>query len=708
MNIPGTTASTLPPLREDIQLLPGPRSHDGSPSWNIYDPVCNKFIRVGWLAFQLLSRWHRGNVEQLLQDVRENTTANVDDSDIEVLIKFLHSNNLTRDSASGSSADYLAQYNATKANWYTWLIRNYLFFRIPVCHPHRFLKRTMHLAEPFYSRPFLVGMLLLGLTALYLVARQWETFMNTFSYFFNVQGAVFYFFALVFIKIFHELGHAYSATRYGTKVASMGIAVLVMLPVLYTDTTDAWRLNSRKQRMVIGAGGMFAELYLAVVFTFLWSFLPDGMVRSAAFVIATTSWIMSLAINLNILMRFDGYYLLSDLLGVENMQDRSFSLGKWRLREILFDLGLPAPSKFSHLLRRKLIIYAWSVWIYRFFLFLGIALLVYHFFFKLLGLLLFLVEIIWFIVMPVVKEVRVWNELKTEIRESGRYRITTIFAFVALSLFFIPWNTRITTPAVLEATNKAFIHTVSPGIITEIYVKEGNEVKIGQPILSLNSPGLENEIERAEKEYEVTDLRSKRRASNIGDLENIQVVLEQLQELQSRMNGLYKLRDELVVRAPIDGRIVDLNDKLHPGRWINGDLQIAQVAQLDEFSLNGVIEGRKLSQVKIDQDAVFIPDEPELDTIRASVKEIENANIQVLDSLYFASSYGGPIAVREDDDNELVPEESLYRIKFRILEDNVMLPRVIRGEVHIAGDAKSFAFRTYDLIATVLVRESGF
>lgn len=708
MNISAEQSIALPLLREDIQLMPGPLSYDGSPSWNIYDPVCNKFFRIGWVAFQLLSRWNKGNVENLLREIKENTTANVNENDVEYLIKFLHSNNLTRDSASGSSADYLAQYNATKSNWYTWLIRNYLFFRIPIFHPHRFLKDTMHLVEPFYSRRLINCMIALALVGIYLIARQWESFLNTFSYFFNLQGAIFYFIALVFIKIIHELGHAYTATRFGTKVASMGIAVLVMLPVLYTDTTDAWRLNSRKQRLLIGAGGMGAELYLAVIFTFLWSFLPDGMVRSAAFIIATTSWIMSLAINLNILMRFDGYYILSDLLGVENMQDRSFALGRWKLRELLFNLNFPAPGNFPDHLRRKLIIYAWSVWIYRFFLFLGIALLVYHFFFKLLGLLLFAVEIVWFIILPVLKEVRVWNEFKKEIRQSGRYRLTTVFGFIVLSLFFIPWNTRISTPAILEATNKAFVHAVSPGIINKIHVKQGDTVKAGQPILSLSSPGLENDIERAEREYEVTEIRSQRRASNIDDLENIQVVLEQLQELQSRLDGLYEMREELVVRAPIDGDLVDLIDNLHPGRWINTELQIAQIARLNEFSLNGVIEGRKLAQVKIQQEATFIPDEPEIDTIKARVAEIEDANMQAMDTLYLASTYGGPVAVRKDDEDELVPEKSLYRIKFDILDEGVAMPRVVRGEVHIAGEAKSFAFRTYDLIATVLVRESGF
>ncbi len=708
MNSAANQTIPLPRLREDLQLFKGPEAYDGSPTWNIYDPVCNKYFRIGWSAFQMISRWSAGNFKALLDRVSNETTAQVGENDVEHFVKFLHANNLTRDSVSGSSADYVAQYMSTQVKWYVWLIKNYLFVRIPVFRPHRFLKRTMPLVEPLYSKPFRTGMLVLGALGLYLVARQWESFISTFLYFFNLDGAVFYFTALIFIKMIHELGHAYTATRFGSKVASMGIAMLVMLPVLYTDTTDAWRINSRRKRLLISAGGMFAELYLAVIFTFLWSFLPDGLLRSAAFIIATTSWIMSLAINLNILMRFDGYYILSDLLGVENLQDRSFALGKWRLREILFDLRLPAPGGFPAPVRRKLIIYAWSVWVYRFFLFLGIALLVYHFFFKVLGLLLFAVEILWFIVMPVINEIKVWKTMKERIRESHRYRLTTVMCFILLSLFFIPWNTRITTPAILQALNKATIHSVSSGRIKEVFVKEGDKLTAGQPLLILVSPGLEDEITRTQRQYEVTELRSQRRASNLDDLENMQVVLQQLQELRSRLKGLYEMRDELTVRSPIDGTLVDMQNNLHPGRWINSKLRLAHVAQLDSPSLQGVIEGRKLSQVKVDQEAVFIPDEPELDTVKARVVEIEDANIQVMDTLYFASIYGGDVAVREDRKKGLVPEESLYRIKFKPVDIEKVVPRVVKGVVHITGEPRSFAFRTYDLIATVLVRESGF
>jgi len=272
----------------------------------------------------------------------------------------------------------------------------------------------------------------------------------------------------------------------------------------------------------------------------------------------------------------------------------------------------------------------------------------------------------------------VWKELKDEIRASQRYRLTTVIGFILLSLFFIPWNTRITTPAILQATNKVDIHSVGPGVIKEIFVKEGDEISAGQPILVLDSPSLRDEIARTERQYEVTELRSKRRASNISDLSNMQVVLQQLQELRSRLNGLYEMREELIIRSPMHGSLVDMENNLHPGRWINTKLRIAHVVQLDDFILQGVIAGKNLAQVKVDQKATFIPDEPELDTVEAKVVEIEDANIQVMDTLYFASIYGGEVAVREDKEKGLVPEESLYRIKFQPVNPGKVIPSSVK------------------------------
>ena len=306
------------------------------------------------------------------------------------------------------------------------------------------------------------------------------------------------------------------------------------------------------------------------------------------------------------------------------------------------------------------------------------------------------------------KEVQMWKELKPRIKESGRYRYTTVLGFVFLSLFFIPWHSRISSPAIMKAENEARVHSLTPGVIREVYVKEGENVTAGQAMFVLSSPSLEDEIVRTRQELEVTQLRSRRRASNIDDLSNMQVVIQQLQELESRLKGLYELRDQLTIRAPITGSLVDVQGNLHPGRWINPDLELAHIAKLDNFLISGLINSQTLGQVELAQTAVFIPDELELDTIDARVIEIEDANVQVLESPYLASTYGGDIPVREGDNKSLVPEKSVYRITMKPIDNDGIVPRVVRGKVHIHGEARSFAFRTYDLIATVLIRELGF
>jgi len=229
--------------------------------------------------------------------------------------------------------------------------------------------------------------------------------------------------------------------------------------------------------MLIGAAGMITELAIAAICTFLWSFLPEGPLRSAAFIIATTGWVMTLAVNLNPLMRFDGYYLLSDLLGVHNLQERSFTFAKWKLRRLLFGLRDPPPEGVLPSLQTKLTIYAWSTWIYRFFLFIGIALLVYHFFFKALGLLLFAVEIMWFIVLPIMRELIVWWSMRSTALKTRRFVVTATSVCVLLGLAFIPCSGRVSFPAILQSAQYATVYAPEPGRIVDVFLKRNQRVK---------------------------------------------------------------------------------------------------------------------------------------------------------------------------------------------------------------------------------------
>lgn len=698
----------LPLLREDLRLLKGPVNQDGAPTWNIYDPVRNRYYRIGWQAFQLISRWGAGKAGDLLKRVRNETTYNLTLNDIRELVEFLYKNSLTRDPVSGDSRDYLAQYLATKVHWLTWLLKNYLFIRIPIVRPNHFIHRTLPIIDFVFGRVFRTIVIICGVLGLYLAARQWETFTSTFLYFFSIDGLIGYMFALVIIKIFHELGHAYVAARYGCNISTMGVAFLVMFPVLYTDTTDSWRLVSRKKRVFIGTAGMVTEVYIALISTFLWSFLPDGIFRSIAFIFATTSWIMSLMVNTNIFMRFDGYYILSDWWGIENLQERSFSFAKWRLRNILFKLSEPMPERLSQSMALKLSIYGWCVWIYRFFLFLGIALLVYHFFIKIVGIILFAVEIIWFILLPVTRELKVWWKMKQHIVKSRRFPVFGVFALVLLLLLLIPFNTTISVPAVLKTSVESSIYSLVPARIKSMDMAHGQLVEPGDILMVLESPYLDKEIERTRHEMDIVSVRINRRAANPEDLAENAILQESLQELQSRLSGLQEIKSKLIIKSSMNGRLVDVASNLHPGRWINDDLHLGSIIDPHLVEFNGVVSSDNMSRISVFQDAVFLPDNPEYNEIRAIVAEIEDTNIQNMDNLYLTSTYGGSIAVRQSKSGQLVPENSSYKIRLLPKDSEVTLDRVVVGKVYISGKAQSYITYLYEKVAAVLVRESGF
>ena len=275
---------TLPSLRKNLQFLRGAPTPEGVPTWTIVDPVRNKYFQIEWQVYQLLQRWSCGTVDKLVALVRRDTTSRIRAEDVEDLVRFLYANSLTEQSASGRVKDYVEQELARHQAWWQWLLHHYLFIKIPLIHPHRFLHATLPLVAPLYTpmAAWLFGMI--GATGLFLVGQQWDTFLSTFLHFFTWQGALMYGVVLCVVKVVHELGHAYTATRFGCRVPTIGVALMVMMPVLYSDISDAYRLSSRRKRLWIAGAGVVAELGLAAVATLLWGFLPDGAIRSVVFV----------------------------------------------------------------------------------------------------------------------------------------------------------------------------------------------------------------------------------------------------------------------------------------------------------------------------------------------------------------------------------------------------------------------------------------
>lgn len=369
---------TLPSLRADLQLQMAAPALDGSPRWTLADPLRGRYFKLGAAAMRLLRHWSLGDPEQVLRAANREPGLPLDVAELEQLLSFLRAHDLISALDPQQRDSYGLKAAAQRQSVWQILLHQYLFFRIPLWRPDAFLNRAWPWLARFGPGALRYGLpLTLGL-GVFLVSRDWQRFIATFPHLFSLGGALAFGVALFFAKLCHEFGHAFMAKRAGCRVQSMGVAFMVLLPMFYTDVSDAWRVNDRRARLLIGAGGVLAELLLACIALLAWSLLPDGPARTAAFMLASATWLTTLAVNLNPFMRFDGYFLLSDFWEVDNLQGRAFALCRWRLREALFGYGAPAPEPWSPSMQRRLLWWGYGSWLWRAVLFFGIALAVYH------------------------------------------------------------------------------------------------------------------------------------------------------------------------------------------------------------------------------------------------------------------------------------------------------------------------------------------
>lgn len=693
-------------LREDLGLYPGPRSSDGLPTWTVHDPASHRYFRLGWLEFEFLQRWSLGNAEHIVATIEHDTPLHAEVTDVEAFSNFLHLHQLTKPQGAETSIELARKRRATKPNLWTWLLHNYLFLRIPLLRPDSAIKKALPWVSVLFQRKFLVLMLLLLILACYLVSQQWTQFTHSFAYAFTAEGMMTSALMLSLSKIVHESGHAFAASYFGCRVPSMGVAFMMGLPMLWTDVTDAWRLSNRKQRLIIDAAGMIAEISLAIVATLLWAVLPDGTVRSGVYMLASTVWIITLAVNLNPFMRFDGYYLFSDLLDVANLQDRSFGLARWQLREALFNFQFAPPESFTKHRHWLLIGYAYGTWIYRLLLFAGIAWAVYHFFFKALGLFLFAVEIGWFIVRPIYNEMRVWRELIKLSGQPLRPRRAWLIPLLALALLFIPWQTHLQVPGLLSAEHEFTLYSPQSAQVQRLLVKEGDHVEANQVLIELNSPDLDFRIASAERKLAQLNEQLAAQSLDVALVQHNLMDMEELQSTLAELTGLRESQTKLTLRASFPGTIRDLSDVLQQGEWIAKSESLG-VVKSPRTIITAYVEEADLNRLQIGAQGHFYPEGGDVSILSAQIISIDHVGTRQLTIPELSSSHGGEIAVREDEEHHLIPEQGIYRVLLQTDDPTVIPAMTLRGRLSLETRAESLTGRLVRSALSVLIRESS-
>lgn len=702
----------LPPLREELSLLPGPPLADGQPSHTLHDPTRNLFFQIDWPSFEILRRWHLGDPAAIAEDIAAGTTLQLSAADVEAVIRFLNDNQLLQ-AAPGSAGELAKRLQQRKGSIGKWLLHNYLFFRIPLVKPDRWLGRWAGRVDFLFSARFLwLSLAALGLGVIE-VYRDWERFAATLVDTLTWSGMASYGLTLVAVKTLHELGHGFAAKRFGCRVPTMGVAFLVLWPVAYTDTNEVWKLTDRRQRLLVAAAGVATELLIAVWATLAWALLPEGIPKQIAFLLATTTWVSTIAINASPFLRFDGYFLLSDWLGMPNLHARSFALARWDLRERLFALGEPVPESFSRRRHAGLIAFAWATWIYRLVVFLGIAFLVYTFFIKLVGILLFLVEIVWFVLLPFWREFQEWQKRWPALRQSARARRSAGLALALLLLLAVPWPTRVSAPGLLRPAEQFVVYAPPHAQVLALPIADGTRVAAGTLLLQLSSPDLQNRETAAQAKVERLRWQASAGAFDSEQRAQWQVLQEQLATALAELASVRADAARYAPVAPFAGVLRDLDPDLRPGAWVAQQEVLARLVA-DEGQDGGgqqavtYLDEDEVALVSVGDRARFYADGREGPFLALQVLRIDPDAARTLPEAELSTVHGGGLLTREKK-GLLYPERALYRVTLKATAaPGTLAGNSWRGKVVIAGRWSTPGWRFVRSALTLFWREAGF
>lgn len=704
----------LPTLRDDIQLNEAPPEPEGSPTWTLYDPAANKYYKIGWLEFECLTRFKKyKTASQLIKAIAKNTTLKPDLETVSNIIEFLINHNLVYTTANESISNFEDRRKMMEQSWWKKSIHSYLFFTIPLFKPENFLKLTYPIIRPFFSRAFITIVFLLLTYGIFLSIQRFDEIASTFVNYLNLEGVILFVGATIIVKIIHELGHAYTATKYGVPVTTIGVAFIVLYPILYTETTNAWKLKSRRQRLLIAASGMMSELALSSVTLLLWHILPPGILQSLCFMVAIVSMLASLLVNLNPLMKFDGYYLFSDLVGIDNLQDRSFAFAKWRLRKFIWGWNSSKPEITDKDKQKLLTYFGFSVLVYRFFLYLGIALLVYHFFFQPLGLIFMIIELAFFIGLPILRELKIWSENIGEILSPLKGKFALLVLIGLCSLVFLPIQKKIEIPVTLHPQEYVRYYPPISSKIDEIKVSQGQSVEKGDILFQLSSYDLEKNIKAVTQR--LSDLEAIRDSSQANlELATKRIMINtEIENTQQELAGLKKISDSLTIRAEFSGTIKTIDPSLKEGQWINNRSMLTLLANDKKKALSGYIREIDIDKMNGISKGKFYAEYSPFEIYDVTFKSLEKTTVDTLFWTELASINGGSVPTEKKSDGSIatLPQFTVYPIQFSIdskKQENLFPNFVSRGIVVMSGEPESIANTLIQKGISLFIRDSGF
>ncbi|MBI2217835.1 MAG: hypothetical protein HYU51_11100 [Candidatus Rokubacteria bacterium] len=558
------------------------------------------------------------------------------------------------------TAELLRRYEERqrRVSWSRWL--SPLSWRFPLFDPGRIVGTFSPLVSPLFSVPGLVLWLLVVGTGLVLAGVHWRDLTeNVLDRILLPQNALLLWLCFPVVKAIHEFGHAFAVKAFGGEVHDMGIMLLVFTPIPYVDASSATAFRSKWQRIVVGLAGMGVELPLAAMALLVWVSAEPGTVRTLAYNVVLIAGISTILFNANPLLRYDGYYVLADLLEIPNLYNRSRAWLGYVVERYLFGRKTAEPPPSTPGERAWFLVYAVSSFLYRVLVVVAIALFLMERSFY-LGALIGLVGITAWAVMPV------WKGLTTlftapRLREVRVRAIAVCVLLAALAvgaLAFVPVPFRSLAEGVVWVPDEALVRVGTEGFVERVGARPGTRVRRGDVLLVLEDRELAARSRMAAAR--VRELEAQRDSERPRERVKLQIVEEELRYARQELARLRERVAGLTMQAATGGTFVLFQGGSAPcecmlennllGRFVRrGDL-LGYVLDLDRITVRAVLAQSDVDLVRRRTHAIAVRLSERLaEALPARlVREVPGAS-ERLPSAALGSGGGGTVAIDPRD-----------------------------------------------------------
>ncbi len=703
--------------RKSVRLRVRPDLHqyeqkyEGKTFHVVKDPVCLRYYRFNRQEHYVFSLF---DGKHTMEEVQKNfetefTPQRLTHEDLESFARQLVTAGLVQHEQPGAGKHLFDRRAKQRRTRRLATVSNILYLKIPVFDPDRILDFMKRYLWWIFTTAFFVLSVLFMLSAVVHVALHFDTFhakLPAYQDFFQYRTVLYMWLSLGVVKVIHEFGHGLSCKAFGGECHEMGVLLMCLSPALYCNVTDAWTLSDKWKRILISFAGIYVELMIAAAATFVWWYTTAyPVVNNIALCVMVLCSVSTVVFNANPLMRFDGYYILSDWLEIPNLREKAN-----RYLNNLFlakALGIEVPEDGYMAPGRKALFIGYAVgsWVYRWVVTVGVIFFLADFLgpkLKILSQMLAVLSVASMFVMPVVKVVKnVRQRGRLPDMKAGRVYITFgLLGAAVLAFFVLPLPVSRIHDTGFVALDPGYEEAVllpEPARLTALEVKAGQPVRGGQVLARFTSEPLEVELAQtrnkaSERDKAAYQLRlTVAEAEKVADRDQVENFRRQMLEAEAEAatakNEIGRLEAQLgrvrELKAPRDGYVTTVPRRDEVGKTFDRGTTDAppfcKVGELTKLVVKVPVSPQDFRLLKDDlppggELAVSVHFQGRSDKVFAGrVRYLPEQNARTV-PLQLTQKGGGPLAVMPSDDpNQLAPLAQTYLIDVEVTDPDAAI-----------------------------------